>query len=216
MRTAIDFDAHYSSPDPWGLKHAGRRDRALGKVITPYVDGRSVLELGCGEGHLTSTIFSRAKSVKGIDISAIAVSRAQALDLPSASFEVSDFLTVSFAGYDVIAAIECLYYLSAAEQDAFLQKLVREHDGVFILSAPIIGANEHRSYYTHSGIVQMLARHGLSILQWRNLNAYWRAGIGGIAAAAMIRLPFGEALIPHLPEALVYQRCYVARRTGNT
>jgi predicted TPR repeat methyltransferase len=216
MRTAIDFDAHYSSPDPWRLKHAGRRDRALGKVIAPCVDGRSVLELGCGEGHLTATLFSRAKSVKGIDISAIAVSRARELALPYASFEVSDFLTVSFAGYDVIAAIECLYYLSAAEQDAFLQKLVREHDGVFILSAPIIGANEHRSYYTHSGIEQMLARHGLSILQWRNLNAYWRAGIGGIAAAAMIRLPFGEALIPHLPEAWVYQRCYVARRTRNT
>jgi predicted TPR repeat methyltransferase len=215
MRTAADFDAYYRSSDPWGLKHASRRDRALGRIIAPYVSGRSVMELGCGEGHLTATVFSSAKSVKGIDISSVAVARAQALALPHASFEVSDFLTIDLAGHDVIAAVECLYYLSAAEQEAFLQKLAREHDGVFILSAPIIGANQHRTYYTHSGIVQMLARHGLAVLEWRNLNAYWKAGIGGAAAAAMTRLPLADALIPYLPEALVYQRCYVARRGEN-
>jgi len=215
MRTTIDFDAHYRSPDPWALKHASRRDRALGKIIAPYVDGRSVLELGCGEGHLTATVFSSAKSVKGVDISGIAVARAQALALPYASFEVSDFLAIDFTGYDVVAAIECLYYLSAAEQDAFLQKLVSEHEGIFILSAPIIGTNEHRTYYTHSGVEQMFARHGLSILKWRNLNAYWKAGIGGAAAAALTRFPQGESLVPYLPEAWVYQRCYVAQRAGN-
>jgi len=215
MRTSSEFDAHYSTKDPWGLKHASRRDRALGKIIGPHVDGHSVLELGCGEGHLTATVFAKARSVTGIDISGVAVSRAQALGLPHARFEVSDFLTVGLRGYDVIAAVECLYYLSAAEQDAFLQRLAREHGGIFILSAPIIGANEHRTYYTHSGIVQMLARHGFTVLEWRNLNAYWKAGIGGAAAAAMTRFPFADALVPYLPEALVYQRCYVSSSAKN-
>ena len=216
MRTGADFDAYYMSPDPWGLKRASRRDRALGAIVGPYASGRSVLELGCGEGHLTATVFSEARSVRGIDISATAVSRATALALPNATFEVSDFLAVSLAGYDVIAAIECLYYLSAAEQETFLRTLVREHDGVFILSAPIIGANEHRTYYTHSGIEQMLASYGLSIIEWRNLNAYWKAGMGGALAAAMTRLPFAEAAVRYLPEAWVYQRCYVARRANDS
>jgi hypothetical protein len=37
------LDAHDSAPDPWGLNHASRRDRALGKIIGRHVDGRSVL-----------------------------------------------------------------------------------------------------------------------------------------------------------------------------
>jgi len=86
------------------------------------VADKNVLELGCGEGHLTASIFRNARSVRGIDISPIAVGRAMALALPKASFQASDFLNIRFAGYDVIAAIECLYYLSPDEQEAFFQK----------------------------------------------------------------------------------------------
>jgi predicted TPR repeat methyltransferase len=212
MRTAHDFDAYYKSPDPWGVGVAHRRDRALKAIIGPYVSGRSVLELGCGEGHLTAAIFSEAGSVRGVDISPVAVARAQVRSLPNATFEVSDFLNVKFSGYDVIAAIECLYYLSKDEQDTFLNKLVREHAGrIFILSAPIIGANEYRTYYTHSGIEQMLSSKGIAIVEWRNLNAYRKAGIGATMAAAAARLPFGNSVVRFLPERWVYQRCYVAR-----
>jgi len=164
MRSASDFDAHYQSPDPWGITKARRRDRALEAIVVPYVAGRSVLELGCGEGHLTATVFSKSASVKGIDVSNIALSRAISRALPYANFEVSDFLDVSLAGYDVIAALECLYYLSPTEQDAFFKRLVEEHaNGIFILSAPIIGSNEYRTYYTHAGIERTFARFGLSI-----------------------------------------------------
>jgi hypothetical protein len=52
MRTANDFNFYYRSPDPWGINHASRRDNALSRVIAPYVAGKRVLELGCGEGHL--------------------------------------------------------------------------------------------------------------------------------------------------------------------
>jgi SAM-dependent methyltransferase len=98
LRSAADFDSHYQSPDPWGIGSASRRDRALARIIGCYVAAKTVLELGCGEGHLTASIFRDAKSVKGIDISPVAISRAIALSLPNASFQVSDFLNISFAG----------------------------------------------------------------------------------------------------------------------
>lgn len=123
MRTAEDFDSYYKSPDPWGISNASRRDRALSQVIAPYVSGKSVLELGCGEGHLTASVFRNAASVHGIDISPTAISRATVLSLPNASFQTSDFLNVGFAGYDVIAAIECIYYLAPDEREAFFRKL---------------------------------------------------------------------------------------------
>ena len=135
-----------------------------------------------------------------------------ALSLPNASFEVSDFLNVSFAGYDVIAAIECIYYLAPDEQETFFQKLASEAAGkIFILSGPVIGSNEHRTYFTDPALRQTFARHALTLVESRNLNAYRKAGLGATVAAAAIRLPFGSAIIPHLPDKWVYQRCYVAR-----
>jgi 2-polyprenyl-3-methyl-5-hydroxy-6-metoxy-1,4-benzoquinol methylase len=176
------------------------------------VTNKTVLELGCGEGHLTATIFKDATSVKGIDISPIAISRATSLSLPNASFEASDFLDVSFAGYDVIAAIECLYYLSPTEQEAFFRKLASEHAGeIFILSGPIIGSNEYRTYFTDSGIRQTFVCHGLTLVEGRNLSAYRKAGVGATIAATLCRLPLGSTVLDVLPESYVYQRCYVAR-----
>jgi predicted TPR repeat methyltransferase len=214
LRSAQDFDSYYESPDPWKIGNASRRDRALSGIIGPYVAGKTVLELGCGEGHLSASIFRGAQSIKGVDISTVAISRAVALSLPNASFQVSDFLNVSFVGFDVIAAIECLYYLSPSEQEAFFRKLTIEHTGkIFILSGPIIGSNEYRTYFTHDGIRETFARYGLSFIEWRNLNAYRNAGLAATLAAAACRLPLGSNLLAILPERFVYQRCYVARCT---
>jgi predicted TPR repeat methyltransferase len=212
LRSAHDFDSYYHFPDPWRIGNASRREKALTRIIGPYVAGKTVLELGCGEGHLTASIFQDALSIKGVDISPVAISRAVARPLSNASFEASDFLNVSFAGFDVIAAIECLYYLSPSEQEAFFQKLTGEHAGkIFILSAPIIGSNEHRTYFTHDGIRATFASHGLSIIEWSNLNAYRKAGMVATLAAAACRLPLGSNLLASLPERFVYQRCYIAR-----
>ncbi len=207
MRTADDFDLFYRSPDPWGIGTAPRRDRALSRIVRRYIEGKNVLELGSGEGHLTGTVFVPAKQVTGVDISSVAVERATARHIPNASFTESDFLSVSFGGYDVIAAIECLYYLSHDEQETFFQKLTDEHQGIFIMSAPIIGANEHRTYFTHAGLLAIFERHGLALVEWGNLNAYRNAGAGGFAAAALARL--SDRALPLIPDRFVYQRCYV-------
>src|SRR5712671_6727429 len=69
MRTAADFNLYYTAPDPWHISHARFRDNVLRRCLKPFIRDKSVLELGCGEGHLTHTIFSKARSVVGIDIS---------------------------------------------------------------------------------------------------------------------------------------------------
>ena len=119
MRTAADFNLYYAAPDPWHISHARFRDNVLRRCLKPFIRDKSVLELGCGEGHLTQTIFSKARSVVGIDISDVAIARAKSLNLPNAIFESADFLQASFEGYDVIAAIECVYYLSLESRERF-------------------------------------------------------------------------------------------------
>ena len=123
MRTAEEFNLYYATPDPWRISHARLRDTVLRRRLTPFIRGKSVLEVGCGEGHLTQTVFSKARSVVGVDISDVAIARARSLRLRNARFEIGDFLETSFEGYDVIAAIECIYYLSHQEQGAFFKKV---------------------------------------------------------------------------------------------
>ena len=61
MRTADDFDRYYATPDPWGVARATFRDKVLRRHLTRPTRNRSVLELGCGEGHLTRVVFRRAR-----------------------------------------------------------------------------------------------------------------------------------------------------------
>jgi predicted TPR repeat methyltransferase len=216
VRTASDFDLFYADADPWRISAARLRDKVLRRSVARFVTGKKVLELGCGEGHLTQTIFWDAASVKGIDISGVAIGRANSKGISNANFQNSDFLNVSYEGYEVIAAFECLYYLSAVEQETFFAKVAREHSGkTLIISGPIIGQNEHRKYVTHKSMMDTLARHGISVIEFHNINIDRKTPLVNRTvanlAAVLVRVPLGDLLLNALPDRLVYQRCYIAR-----
>ena len=214
MRTATDFNLFYATPDPWRLKRTPFRDRALRRQLRRFITDNDILELGCGEGHLTETLFADARSVIGIDISDTAIARAKARNLPNARFEAADFLRlqVSFAGFDVIVLLEVLHYLSFEEQCEFFAKVAREHrHKPLIVSAPIIGENGHRRYFTHAELLEMFRRHGFSVLEWHNIFPNQRTP-AEIIAARLVRLPFCLPLLDLLPERFVYQRAYAVIR----
>jgi 2-polyprenyl-3-methyl-5-hydroxy-6-metoxy-1,4-benzoquinol methylase len=209
MHTASDFDQFYAIPDPWHISRAGFRDRILRRIVSKHTPGKSVLELGCGEGHLTQAIFHDAKSVTGIDFSNVAIGRAKARRLPNANFEVADILNASFEGYDIITAIECLYYLTPAELTAFFNKASREHNGkLLIVSGTIIGQNEHRQYFTHDVFLKMFADHDMAVVGFHNLSVYWRP-LSSRIIANLMKLPFAHLGIDWLPSGRIYQRCYI-------
>jgi predicted TPR repeat methyltransferase len=216
VRTASDFDTFYADADPWHISGARLRDKVLRRSVSRFVTGKKVLELGCGEGHLTQTLFWDAANVRGVDISGVAIGRAISKGISNASFEKSDFLNVSYEGYEVIAAIECLYYLSASEQNAFFDKVAHEHSGkILIISGPIIGQNEHRKYFTHKSVLDTLAQHGISVIDFYNINVNRKTPLVNRTvanlAAALVRVPLGDLLLNALPDQLIYQRCYIAR-----
>ena len=210
MRTSDEFDAFYlTGRDPWGIGRRSMRDRVLLTRLRPIVTGKSVLELGCGEGHLSETVFCYASRLTGIDISQVAIERARERKLRNARFEISDFTSLSFAGYDVIAALECLYYLSSDEQDEVLRRISREHSGKpLILSGPIIGHTRYREYFTHEGLMHRFAHHGFSLLSFFNLNVH-RRDTRTTLATAIARI--NKAALDYFPDNFIYQRCYVLR-----
>jgi SAM-dependent methyltransferase len=208
MRTAADFNLFYAAPDPWHISHARFRDKVLRRCLKPFIRDKSVLELGCGEGHLTHTIFSKARSVVGIDISDVAIVRAKSLNLPNARFESADFLQASFEGYDVIAAIECVYYLSLQEQGALLEKVAKEHSGkIFLLSGPIV---DYRRHFSHKRLMHEFTTLGFAPLKFYNLSVYWYPPSSRIIAH-LIKLPLGYTLLDWIPESIIYQRLYALR-----
>lgn len=215
MRTREDFDRFYSTPDPWGTARSRARERVLRRTLSKHVKGRLVLELGCGEGHLTEAVFAQARSVTGIDISYLAIERAKARRLQNAFFVSADLLDVSFGDYDVIAALECLYYLSSEEQDRTLEKIVREHRGrVVIISVPIIGRSEHRKYFTHSEMIESLDQRMLSLTEFHNLNLRTDLPLSRFPAKILNRLPGIQLVLDFFPTPLIYQRCYVAQASA--
>jgi 2-polyprenyl-3-methyl-5-hydroxy-6-metoxy-1,4-benzoquinol methylase len=208
MRTADDFNNYYATPDPWGFSRATFRDRVLRRRLTRPIRNKLVLELGCGEGHLTRAIFRKARFVMGVDISDVAIARAKALKLRNARFETADLLEVSFEGYDVIAAIECIHYLSHPEQGAFLQKVAREHSGkLLLLSGPII---DYQKHFGHKLLMLEFKALGFTVIRFRNLSVYWHPPLSRIVAS-LLKLPLGYRLLDWLPERMIYQRLYALR-----
>jgi 2-polyprenyl-3-methyl-5-hydroxy-6-metoxy-1,4-benzoquinol methylase len=208
MRTAEDFNLYYATPDPWQIARARFRDRVLRRCIKRFIRGKSVLELGCGEGHLTQAIFSRARSVIGIDISDVAIARAKSLNLPNARFENADLLQTSFGGYDVIAAIECIHYLSHQEQGVFLEKVAREHPGkMLLLSGPII---DYQRHFSHKRLMHEFASLGFIVVKSNNLSVLWYP-LSSRVVANLLKLPLGYLLLDWLPEWMIYQRLYCLR-----
>jgi cyclopropane fatty-acyl-phospholipid synthase-like methyltransferase len=208
MRTAEDFNVYYATPDPWHIARSRFRDRVLRRCLKPFIRDRLVLELGCGEGHLTEAVFGRARSVVGIDISDVAIARAQSLELPNAQFENADLLQISYKGYEVIAAIECIHYLSHPEQGAFLERVASEHAGkMLLLSGPIV---DYTHYFSHKRLMLEFTTLGFSLIKSCNLSVYWHPPSSRIISH-LIKLPPGHLVLDWLPERMIYQRLYALR-----
>jgi SAM-dependent methyltransferase len=208
MRTAEDFNRYYATPDPWGYARATLRDKVLRRRLTRSIRKKSVLELGCGEGHLTQAIFHRARSVTAVDISDVAIARAKALNLRNAKFETADLLETPFGGYDVIAALECIYYLSHEEQGAFLEKVAREHSRKLLwLSGPII---DYQRYFGHRRLMLEFKTLGFTVVRFYNLSVYWHP-LSSRIVGNLLKLPLGYRLLDRLPEQMIYQRLYALR-----
>jgi 2-polyprenyl-3-methyl-5-hydroxy-6-metoxy-1,4-benzoquinol methylase len=208
MRTADDFNRYYATPDPWHVSRATFRDRVLRRHLRRSTRNKSVLELGCGEGHLTQAIFHTARSVMAVDISDVAIARARSLNLRNAGYETADLLDISFGGYDVIAAIECIHYLSFQEQGAFLQKVAREHSGkMLFLSGPII---DYQRHFSHRRLMLEFKALGFRVVRFHNLSVYWQP-LSSRIVANLLKLPLGYMLLDWVPERMIYQRLYALR-----
>ena len=143
-RTTDEIAALY---DEWHRPRAvdaGRpADSPWHRLALPYVgdvDGRSVLEIGCGVGEFTRLLAERGAAVTGADISPVAVEQArrEVAAFPNASAVVADICALPFASasFQLVISLETIEHSLAPGQA--LSELVRvaKPGGRVIVSHP--------------------------------------------------------------------------------
>lgn len=209
-----DFEAIYEKPDPWDVGRksvSNKRRRLVIDSLAPLLKNKRVLEVGCGEGALTVQLAGLCREIVGVDISRTAISRAPTI--ANATFKVGSMVEFDYRDFDIVVMLECLYYLSEDDQKRVLSKI----NSPLIISAPIIGRNEHRRYYTEDELTRLLSDHGFKIdrsfvmsLRWDG-SAFDKIATGTIRALCMLGMP---PIFSFVPKRWIYQMMFVCRPVG--
>jgi SAM-dependent methyltransferase len=207
----MNFDTIYEKPDPWGVRlksFSNKRRRQVIRSLAPLFKDKTVLEVGCGEGSLTPQIASYCRKVVGIDISQTAIDRTPKIG--NASFFATSMTDFDYSHFDLVTMLECLYYLSEDDQHQVLSKIKTS----LIISAPIIGENEHRRYYTRDTLVRLLSDHGFGIDRSFIMSLRWDGSIARKVAINTIKAidTLGVPILSVTPRQWVYQMLFVCVR----
>lgn len=121
------FNTLYRRPDPYRVYTAAeveKFERAF--ALLGDRNFQQGLEIGCGEGRNTWRLAERCDRVLALDISRVAIRRAQKMTLlPNVDFQVADIVTRPLPeGCDYIFCSEVLYYLHLDQLDPVIEKIV--------------------------------------------------------------------------------------------
>ncbi len=169
--------------DPWGLSWRGVEcyryeqtlkilENAVVKLRKPRTEVK-ILDVGCSSGSFTCLVRDQAGSITGIDLSETAIQRARA-KYDGINFQTGTVFdpTLASATYDIIICLEVIYYVSPAEQQAFLATVKRllTENGMLLISSKI----DNRPYFSEEELVQLTMKHF-------NLFRIYRYGFASLA-----------------------------------
>jgi O-antigen biosynthesis protein len=105
-----------------------------------FVEGKSVLDLGSGEGYGSDVLAERAARVVGVEIDSLAAAHSRLnYDRPNLTFvegSVLDLGELAEGSFDVAVCFEVIEHLSDHERLVSGVARVLKEDGLFIVSTP--------------------------------------------------------------------------------
>lgn len=162
-------EADWSKPYAWYLRGWLPADRDA-----------SVLEMGCGEGHLLAALKGWGyQKVRGIDLRPEAVTFCRARGLEAETADAREYLKGRVAEFQLICAIDMLEHLDREEGRLLLEDVHRAlgPGGAVILQVPnlaspfggaiFFGDLTHHTGFTETSIRQLLGLTGFSQVEVR-------------------------------------------------
>lgn len=120
--TRFDFDFVADTYDQWyetteGAMYDHLEKKAISKYLPRNVQGKKLLEVGCGTGHWSKFFSKFGFEVTGVDISERMINVAQSKGIQNTSFQIADGHLLPFKNgiFDVTAAIVTLEFVYDAE-----------------------------------------------------------------------------------------------------
>ena len=141
----------------------------------PWVAGKRVLDIACGEGYGSALLARDAQHVTGVDVSEAAVAHARAAyaAVGNAAFLQGscEAIPLADASVDVVVSFETLEHIAA--QEAFVDEIARvlAPSGVVLLSCPNKAEYSDRRGYANEFHVKELYRDELAALLARRFPA---------------------------------------------
>lgn len=133
----------------------------------PWVQGRDVLDVACGEGYGTHLISERAKSVVGVDLDPETIEHAKVkYTQANVSFEMGDVLSLPLQDdcVDVVVCFETIEHVADHTGLMMEFKRVLRPDGLLLLSSPDKASYSDQTGYDNPFHVKELYREELDAL----------------------------------------------------
>ena len=113
------------------------------RMFSPFVEGKEVLELGCGYGYSAFLFSKGAKAVVGVDIDEETIARARQRyrgrrNLSFITDDALGFLEKTRQRFDVVALFEFIEHIDATEQGHLLKRIgsILKAGGRILISTP--------------------------------------------------------------------------------
>ena len=208
----FDFDLVAGSYDRWYASRRGAMyDRLEKKVIADFlpaeVEGKRLLEVGCGTGHWSRFFSEYGFEVTGLDVSERMINAALQKGIPNVSFHMADGHLLKFedSTFDLTAAITTLEFVF--DPEAVLREMIRctRKHGMILIGAlnRLSKVNQQRQDRAESPYAAARLFSPIELKQL--LKPYGRVEItvGGFVPAQSWLIPFAPCFD------------YIARMFGN-
>lgn len=142
-----------------------------------FQDGKTLLELGCGNGRDAIFLAEKGKKVSALDLCSKTIDKLSSISIKNAEFYNQDFSQLSnFTNFDYVYSRFTLHSIDEETEQAVLQQLpqVLKSGGLFLLEARSLkdeklektfGTGHFRRYLDYEATIEKMERLNFKVIE---------------------------------------------------
>ena len=176
-------------PGPTASAEAAYDHSTRYRLAERYVEGKEVIDMGCGAGDGTHRLAGAAHSVLGVDISEDAVAHASShYQAPNLRYEVGNVTDLPYEdeSFEAAVSFKTIEHLEDPEQLVLQAKRLLKGDGVLVVSTPnrqTYSIDRNRMNPHHVSEMYPLEFRELLERNFEHVQMYWQGALAGSVIA---------------------------------